>query len=160
MNLFSITTLPVLSGNLGLCPMPGKEGGLLADVSQIVAWKPDLVLTLLEQGEMTALGVAGLPEELRKASIGWRHLPIPDFGTPKGNGWEPLAKEISTLLARGGRVIIHCRAGCGRTGMIAARLMVAVGEPPEIALSRLRTARPCAIETKAQMRWAFAGAVS
>jgi hypothetical protein len=33
--------------------------------------------------------------------------------------------------------------------------MIEAGEAPEPALTRLRDARPCAVETKAQMRWAF-----
>jgi hypothetical protein len=38
--------------------------------------------------------------------------------------------------------------------MIALRLMVEDGEAPDAALARLRAARPCAVETNAQMRWA------
>ena len=33
-------------------------------------------------------------------------------------------------------------------------LLVEAGEAPEAALQRLRAARPCAVETKAQARWA------
>ena len=44
--------------------------------------------------------------------------------------------------------------GCGRSGMAVLRLMIEAGEDAETALARLRTIRPCAIETDAQMAWA------
>ena len=59
-------------------------------------------------------------------------------------------------LRGGGRVLVHCRGGCGRSGMVALRLMIEAGEAPDEALSRLRSVRPCAVETKAQMGWAMA----
>ena len=39
--------------------------------------------------------------------------------------------------------------------MALMRQMVEDGEAPDAALARLRAARPCAVETKAQMRWAI-----
>ncbi|MGB3280173.1 MAG: protein-tyrosine phosphatase family protein, partial [Pseudorhodobacter sp.] len=62
--------------------------------------------------------------------------------------------ELRAILARGGRLMVHCRGGCGRTGMIALRLMVDTGEEPGAALARLRAVRPCAVETDAQEVWA------
>jgi len=52
---------------------------------------------------------------------------------------------------------VHCRGGCGRSGMIALRLMIEIGEAADDALARLRAVRPCAVETPQQLRWATAG---
>ena len=46
------------------------------------------------------------------------------------------------------------RAGRGRSGMIALRLMIAGGERPVAALKRLRAVQPEAVETPGQMNWA------
>ncbi|MDG0986802.1 MAG: protein-tyrosine phosphatase family protein, partial [Paracoccaceae bacterium] len=54
----------------------------------------------------------------------------------------------------GSRILVHCRGGCGRTGMIVLRIMVEFGENPDKALQRLRRIRPCAVETKDQENWA------
>ena len=54
----------------------------------------------------------------------------------------------------GDRILIHCRGGCGRSGMIVLRIMIEFGEDPEEALERLRKIRPCAVETEAQENWA------
>jgi protein-tyrosine phosphatase len=148
---FSLTPLTVLGGVLGLCPVPGVE----ADLAAVRTWGADVVLTLVEQAELEALGLASLPDEVTRAGMAWRHFPIVDFGVPQGGDWPTLSADLRALLVRGGRVMIHCRGGCGRTGMIALRLMLETGEAPTPALARLRAARPCAIETDAQLAWAL-----
>jgi len=57
-------------------------------------------------------------------------------------------------LQTGGSVLVHCKGGCGRSGMAALRLMVEAGEDPHLAFARLRDVRPCAVETEAQLAWA------
>ena len=42
--------------------------------------------------------------------------------------------------------------------MALLRLMCEAGTPVDEALERLRTARPCAVETDAQKHWAAQGA--
>lgn len=144
-----------IAGRLrGICPMPGRSGGYTGDLAALLAWSPRLVVTLAETGELAARGAAGLPADLAAAGVEWLHLPIPDFGTPPRalrQSWPAL----STRLLASDRMVVHCMGGCGRSGMILLKLMIAAGEAPEAALARLRAARPCAVETKAQMRWAM-----
>ena len=47
-------------------------------------------------------------------------------------------------------MVLHCRGGIGRTGTIAARLLVEFGVAPEEAIRMVRRARPGTIETPAQ----------
>ena len=151
-----IAELSALAGTLALCPMPGRTGDYPGDLATLLAWRPDLVLTLTSPLELVTKSAATLPADLANHGIDWRHLPIPDFGTPKAATaalWPDTSAHALTLLAKGGRVLVHCMGGCGRSGMIALRLMIDAGEDPDTALTRLRIARPCAIETKAQHRW-------
>jgi protein-tyrosine phosphatase len=93
------------------------------------------------------------------AGIGWVAFPVADYAVPpRGADWDAVSARLRAVLAAGGRVLVHCRGGCGRSGMAALRLMVEGGEAPAAALARLRAVRPCAVETPAQMRWALAGA--
>ena len=46
--------------------------------------------------------------------------------------------------------------GLGRSGMIAARLLVELGEEPRAAIQRVRQVRPGAIETAAQEDYVLA----
>lgn len=138
---FSLAQIAAGGGVLGLCPAPQA-----ADVAVLRDWQADLVLTLLEELP------PDLAAALAQAGIAQRHFPIVDHGVPAGD-WATLSADLRRILAAGGRVVIHCRAGCGRTGMIALRLMREADEPD--ALARLRAIRPCAIETDAQMAWAL-----
>lgn len=149
-----IAQIRVADGVLGICPMPGRTGDYPGDLAAMLDWRPDLVLTLAEAGELAARGAASLPTDLAAAHVDWLHLPIPDFGTPPA-ALRAAWADTSARLRATPRLLVHCMGGCGRSGMIALRLMVEAGEAPEPALTRLRAARPCAVETKAQMRWAF-----
>jgi protein-tyrosine phosphatase len=140
-------------GEIGICPMPGRGGDYAGDLAAVLAWQPALVVTLTALGELSARGAAGLPADLALRKIPWLHLPIPDFGTPPRalrHAWPSLSQRLRACP----RLLLHCMGGCGRSGMIALRLMVEDGEAPDAALARLRAARPCAVETNAQMRWA------
>lgn len=148
-----VAEVAVADGVMGLCPMPGRTGDYPGDLAVMLAWRPSVVVTLAEAGELDARGAGTLPADLAAAGVAWLHLPIPDFGTPPKTlraDWP----SISTRLRATPRVLVHCMGGCGRSGMIVLRLMVDAGEAPEPALGRLRAARPCAVETKAQIRWA------
>jgi len=91
-----------------------------------------------------------------------RYLRMLGMGIDDGfdvDGIGPALAQAQDCLARqggagGGKVLVHCMGGCGRSGMAVLRLMVETGEPPHSALSRLRAARPCAVETDAQFDWA------
>jgi len=160
---FEIDPLSLGAGTLGLCAMPGRGGDLARDLEKIADFRPDLVLTLVSADEMAAHGASDLPEHLAAAGIGWRHFPVSDFEAPAAEAdarWAQLAAEMRDTLDAGGRVVIHCKAGRGRTGAVALRLMLEAGETPEEAMARLRAARPGTVETPAQERWAKAGASS
>ena len=150
-------------GTLGLVHCPGRnqvdDSGrhwrrdLAADVAAIATWRPSAVLTLLEAHEFSRLGVPELAGALQAGGLEWHHLPIPDMGTPGPDfvrAWERAGHRVLGSLGRGERVLIHCAAGLGRTGMLAAKLLTALGMSPADAIRRVRAARPGAIETEAQ----------
>lgn len=159
MSGFQVAEVPVLAGWLGIVPMPGRGGDYAADLGAIHAWAPDMVISLASADEMGSLRDR-LSADLLRIGIAWRHFPITDFGVPtdaEGALWPMLADEALGWLGRGGRVLVHCKGGCGRSGMIALRLMAEAGERPAAALSRLRAVRPCAVETDEQYSWAVEG---
>ena len=152
----TIASLPVAGGTLALSPMPGRCGSYSADLADLAAFAPALVITLTPLEEL-APNATTLAADLAQHGLQWLHLPIVDFGTPQGQTarlWPAAAAQTLALLAAENRVLIHCMGGCGRSGMAALRLMVMAGEDPAAALIRLRQARPCAVETDAQQAWA------
>ena len=154
---FAIYPLDVGAGQVALSPIPGRSGSYETDLSEVLHWKPDLVLTMTTQSELDRMGATGFGDDLAAVGTLWRHLPIVDFGAPDSHvaaKWGEVSALGAGVLGQGGRILIHCFGGCGRSGMAALRLMVEAGEAPDVALERLRKARPCAVETDGQRTWA------
>lgn len=160
MSHISFHALPVGGGVLALSPMPGRGGDYKGDLDHIQEWRPSLVLTLTTAGELVDHGALTLGPDLQTRAARWVHLPINDFGVPDTafeNAWPDAAVMVLSALRGGGRILVHCKGGCGRSGMVALRLMVEAGETAEEALGRLRAVRPCAVETDEQFDWAKKG---
>jgi ADP-ribosyl-[dinitrogen reductase] hydrolase len=88
-----------------------------------------------------------------------RHA-IRDVGTPGPEfeeHWPARSKRLRQRLDAGENIVVHCRGGLGRAGMISARLLVESGIEPEAAIERVRAARPGAIETLRQEEWVRSG---
>lgn len=158
MSEFAIHELRVGRGTLAISPIPSRTRHYGADRDRLLAWAPAFVLSMTNLAELARKGSGGLPGDLAAAGIGWRHLPVDDFGVPDATvmaAWPEASERARHHLARGDSVLVHCFGGCGRSGMAALRLMIEFGEAPAPALARLRAVRPCAVETPAQMAWAL-----
>mgnify|MGYP005730202745 FL=1 len=152
--VFEISVGPAI---LGMSPLPGLTGDFLADVEKIFNWNPTTIVSLTPKKEMEDLGASDFVSMIAKERIPWVHFPIKDFSIVDQQQevlWEKISKNINLQINNGNRILVHCRGGCGRTGMIVLRFMIEFGEDPEKALERLRVIRPCAIETLAQENWA------
>lgn len=157
MTKFEIAAVEAGGGWLALCPLPGAGGDYAGDLARVNGWGPALVLSMTTAAELARFGATGIGADLHAKGIVWRHLPVEDYQADSpalAAGWAATSTKARAILAQDGRVLVHCRGGCGRSGMAVLRLMVELGEAPEIALPRLRAARPCAVETDAQYDWA------
>jgi ADP-ribosyl-[dinitrogen reductase] hydrolase len=123
------------------------------DLDAIEAWGAVAVVTLIEHHEIVSLNVERLGEEVRRRHMHWLHLPIADFSVPGPAfeaAWIDAGEGIRARLRDGFDIVVHCKGGLGRAGLVAARLMVELGDTPEVAITAVRAARPGAIETAAQ----------
>ena len=160
----TIDTVPVPGsvGCMGLVACPGvrvlsaptgSKKMLEADLNEIINWGANGVLCLVEPHELELNKVEGLPAAVQAAGMWWKHLPIIDMDIPNQefeNVWAVEGERIRHALRIGERVAIHCYAGLGRTGMIAARILVEFGVEPEQAIRRVRRDNRRRIQTHAQ----------
>jgi len=88
-------------------------------------------------------------------SIHFISFPIPDRGVPASTRDAlALLSSIAAALEEGKNVAVHCRQGIGRSGLIAAGVLVASGMGVEEAIDVVSAARGQTIpETSAQIQW-------
>jgi protein-tyrosine phosphatase len=69
------------------------------------------------------------------------HLPIPDRGLPEQRAFAVLAHETLAALRAGVAIGAHCRAGIGRSGILACCILALSGLTAEEAIARVSEAR-------------------
>jgi atypical dual specificity phosphatase len=69
-------------------------------------------------------------------------FPVHDLHAPALPRAEPLLTDLMARVERGEHLLVHCAAGIGRTGTVAACLLVRMGLAVDDALAAVRAARP------------------
>jgi protein-tyrosine phosphatase len=157
-------------GLIGITFAPGKHDrhalsvpwarDLTKDLDAIEAWNAKTVVTLIEAHEFLLLAIPNLGAEVQRCGMEWLHLPIRDVGTPGPEfeeHWPAHSKRLRQRLDAGENIVVHCRGGLGRAGMVSARLLLESGVEAKAAMERVRAARPGAIETPQQEEWVRSG---
>ena len=155
---------------LGITACPGRnhtddfgriwQRDLKQDIAGIINWGADSILTLVETDEFERLGVPRIAEYIRAEGLNWYHMPIPNMEVPGEEFNVAWAKDGDTILqslGSGGQLIIHCAAGLGRSGMVAAKILSTFSDNPQSAISAVRKVRPGAIETEQQENYILSG---
>lgn len=71
-------------------------------------------------------------------------FPIPDLHAPAIQVLEPLLDTIVERLRAGERMLVHCAAGIGRSGTVAACVLIRLGLDESEALALVAASRPMA----------------
>jgi len=72
---------------------------------------------------------------------GWEHLPMRDFGVAlESQAFRAGVEQLAQRVLAGDTVLLHCAAGIGRTGTVAACLLKRLGLPAAQALQKVREA--------------------
>jgi len=142
-------------GKLGILPRP-RGGDWLEDETN--AWREagvDVVVSLLEPEEETQLVLEREAAAATASGIAFRPFPIPDRGVPSSReSVAALTREIVDALDSGRNVVVHCRQGIGRSGIIVGGVLVAGGEELTAALRAISESRGLDVpETDEQRRW-------
>ena len=152
-DLFGIPT-PWL-GRLAIAARPRGGEWLYDELSSLHAARVDVIVSLLTEEETIELDLADEPKAAKAARVEYTSFPIPDRGVPSPvSEPESLIATILRDLMAGKNVALHCRQGLGRSGLIAAAVLVASGLDPERAIETISLARGQAIpETPGQRAW-------
>jgi protein-tyrosine phosphatase len=129
-------------GKLYLSAMPGyyssfeEDARLISDfdISQVfcLATFPEIKMKAPEYA--TAIRADALPWQ-------WLGFPVEDYDAPDDRvRFLEMARSIADRLRDGEHLLIHCAAGIGRTGMLAALVLMVLGVERSDALIRVNAA--------------------
>ncbi|XP_028845622.1 cyclin-dependent kinase inhibitor 3 [Denticeps clupeoides] len=143
---------------LGICPLPGckyKEvrRNLQTDVGELQNQGVEDIFVFCTRGELQRYRVPCLLEAYTQRGLTVHHLPFPDGGTPELPQCCQILEELQASLQASRRTVIHCYGGLGRSGLIAACLLLqlSVSMTPNKAIEILRELRGAgAIQTVKQ----------
>ncbi len=117
-------------GRLLLHSMPGRREALETVWNQVSKDAVRVIVCLAASHEVREKSPA-YARAIESGTVPCQVLAfeIPDYGVPKDRGefWQ-LALDVATRLRSGEAVLMHCNAGIGRTGTVAAAVLLALGE--------------------------------
>ena len=142
-------------GKLAMAARPRGADWLEDDLS---SWKQsgvDSVLSLLTPEEERDLDLRQEAGEARRLGMEFASFPIPDRQIPKSEAkWADILEKTTRTLSEGRNVVVHCRQGIGRSGLVAACLLVRKGVSPGAAVEMVSAARGVSVpETTEQRDW-------
>jgi protein-tyrosine phosphatase len=151
-------------GRLGMTFAPGMWAGsvggrwerdLAADMRALEEeHEANVLVSLMEKHEYRGYQI---PELLEKDTIGGIEIlrfAIKDMGVPQeaeSERFQTFVKYVVQRLEQGQNVVVHCRGGLGRTGTLAACVLVALGQhTAREAINAVRAARKGTVQTREQ----------
>ena len=151
-------------GRLGMTFAPGMWAGsvqgrwerdLAADIRALKEeHETDVLVSLMEKHEYRGYQIPELLEKDNFGSIEILRFAIKDMGVPEeaeSERFEAFVQDIVQRLEQGQNVVAHCRGGLGRTGTLAACVLVALKRhSADDAIDAVRAARKGTVQTREQ----------
>lgn len=151
-------------GRLGMTFAPGMWAGsvggrwerdLAADMRALEEeHETNVLVSLMEDHEYRGYQIPELLERDKVGDIEILRFAIEDMGVPQeaeSEKFEAFVRDIVQRMERGQNVVVHCRGGLGRTGTLAACVLVALGRhTADEAIAAVREARNGTVQTREQ----------
>ena len=136
--------------------MPRPQGDALKQDMKILKERGvGILVSLLEAHEDRVLGL--IQERLHATLEGIEFIghPIPDKGIPRdSDAFLALIASLKERVLEGAGVTVHCWGGIGRSGLLSASILIAMGATTRDALRQVSMARGVQVpETPQQIDW-------
>lgn len=150
--IYWITEAPV---RIGILPRPRGGDWLDDEIASLAAQGVDILVSLLTQEEAADLELVDEAASCKANGVTFISFPIEDRGIPdERRAVRALIDELCEVLEQKKGVAIHCRAGIGRSSMIAALVLAAIDVPIDDTFRMIASARGCEVpDTPQQREW-------
>ncbi len=145
----------VTTGRLAVMARPRGGDWLEDEVRSLRGCGVDVLASLLTRAEQAELDLTDEARSCAANGIEFISIPIEDRAVPESTAEVlNLVLRLRSSLSRRKSVVIHCRQGIGRSGMMAALVLISLGETPEAAFERAASGRGCPVpDTPEQREW-------
>jgi len=136
-------------------PRPRPGDWLQDEIRGLSQLGINTIVSLLETREEADLDLAAERSTAEALGLTFLSFPIPDRGVPKdARAFCAFATQVADHVRQGRGVVVHCRAGIGRSGLTAAGALVSLGHDPRDVFATLSTARGLPVpDTDEQLEW-------
>lgn len=128
-------------GRLWTMAAPRGAECLADEVAALRSLGVDTLVSMLTDAENWELDLLEEARVAQERGLGFLSLPTRDRGLPDPSTTKRTGEDLARELARGRGVAIHCRAGIGRSSVLAAYVMGLEGIPVAEAWPRISRAR-------------------
>jgi protein-tyrosine phosphatase len=131
------------------------ERDLAADLQVLEErYETNVLVSLMENHEYHGYRIPELLERDTYGGIEILRFAIKDMGVPceaESERFEAFVQDVVERLKQGQNVVVHCRGGLGRTGTLAACVLIALGRhSADEAIAAVREARKGTVQTREQ----------
>ena len=110
-----------------------------------------MIVVLLPMADIVDVYEKNLLDIYTKNRFEVLHYPIEDFDVPTDiSDYNKIIEKIILELQSNKNVLVHCAAGLGRTGLMAASLLITLGRNVQYSINYVRTVRHGTVETGGQ----------
>jgi len=146
--------VPVGAGQLSVMAKPVSGERIQEEFAGLRQLGIDHVVSLLERPEQIDVGLADEAALCARNGMRYTSFPIIDRDVPQQADARPFVAALYQDIYSGEHVVIHCRVGIGRTGIIASAILVHGGHSPGEAIHMVSFARGMLVpDTQEQVDW-------
>ena len=141
------------AGFLAIMARPQLNAGHPDSIATLADSGIGCIVSLLEATESSMLGLAAEFETVSDNNMNFISFPIGDYAVPSSlDDFSVLTVDIFQQLEQGTNVLLHCRGGVGRSGLMAAGVLLRAGLSPEQAFTSVSAKRGVRVPETAQQR--------
>jgi protein-tyrosine phosphatase len=134
------------SFRLAIVARPRGGDWLQDELRRLQNSEVQILISTLTQSEITELGLHQEQEECRACGIQYLNFPIEDRSVPESLlQFKAFVDQVAVQVKEGKSVAIHCRAGVGRSSLLACSVLVRIGFKSQQAWLMVQQARGCSV---------------